>query len=133
MAAHVSNKIEYQRLVKDEEDQTCSGSSNEDQTSCKRPFHRLRLVTAALVILLSAGADFFAGAIWMRNVINVNDPSYSSSTAPRIPIPYTQAEFVYSSPFSLEPPHGAGEESEPIWDGLVPSMDLLAILHISGS
>lgn len=63
MAAHVSNKIEYQRLVKDEEDQTCSGFSNEDQTSPKRPFHRLRLVTTALVILLSAGAGFFVGAI----------------------------------------------------------------------
>ncbi len=71
----------------------------------------------------------------MRNGININDPSYSSSTAPRIPIPYTPAEFVYSSPFSLEPPQGEGpgEELEPIWDGLVPTMDLLAILHISGS
>ncbi|KAI1342871.1 hypothetical protein F5Y15DRAFT_371275 [Xylariaceae sp. FL0016] len=45
------------------------------------------------------------------------------STAPRIRLPAVERTFIYSSPFSQEPPKGpgSGNESEPIWDALIPN------------
>lgn len=89
----------------------------------EKPRNRLRHVGEAIVFLFAIAVGFAAGALSMRRTSHPNRSSSLPDTAPRIPIPTIQREFVYSSPFSKEPPRGpdAGNASEPIWDALVPS------------
>lgn len=120
MAHQYSDKIDYQQLAEVEEGQP---SHEPIPNSFMLRSKSLRILSIGFAILLSTVAGFSAGASWTRYSINATNPDYSATTAPRIPIPYTKDTFIYSSPFSLPPPTGAGssEKSEPIWDALVPS------------
>lgn len=120
MAPQYFDEIDYQRLAKDEEGQT---SHIPIPKSSVLRSNSLRILSLSLAIISSIVAGFFAGASWARYSMNASSSDYSTTTAPRIPIPYTQDKFIYSSPFSLPPPTGAGssQKSEPIWDALVPS------------
>ncbi|KAI1504899.1 hypothetical protein F5X99DRAFT_405536 [Biscogniauxia marginata] len=71
-----------------------------------------------LAFVLTSVLSFAAGALSTRGIAYLE----GSKTAPQIPLPTVQREFVYSSPFSQEPPQGegSGKESEPIWDALIP-------------
>ncbi|KAH7324813.1 hypothetical protein B0I35DRAFT_425006 [Stachybotrys elegans] len=121
MASQISRKVEYSRLVENEEGREVSEPVSKPVSFLQRPAYSLHLIIIGLALVLTSGAGFFAGVLWTQNALNINN--YSSSTAPKIPLPYTQTEFVYSSPFSLAPPQGegSGDESEPIWDDLVPN------------
>lgn len=142
MAIHTSTKIDYQMLAEDEQDEVSLGATNRCQATCHRPLHRPCVLIAAVVILLSAATGFIVGAIWMHNGGSLNGHKRSSNTAPQVPIPDTEVEFIYASPFSIQPPQGeeSEEEPEPVWDTLVPSklpkpqpwiVDLLEMLRIS--
>ncbi|KAK5627127.1 hypothetical protein RRF57_002842 [Xylaria bambusicola] len=81
--------------------------------------------------ILAATGGFVVGAFFHSNHDSHGDEKEKGATAPRIPAPQIIGEFVFSSPFSQEPPQddGAGEISEPIWDALIPSESQYTILH----
>ncbi|KAI0540092.1 hypothetical protein GGR58DRAFT_462323 [Xylaria digitata] len=114
MAEYIQSKTAYHPLAKDEEDQ--SSPLVKDQTW---PFSSKKLTYLAIVIcfILTATGGFIAGTFFSSR------EESNGSTAPRIPAPRIEGEFVFSSAFSKEPPQGdgAGDKSEPVWDALIPN------------
>lgn len=83
----------------------------------------LRKFPVIIWLIASAIVGFTIGILFADFASTSGDRDPSKAGAPRIPLPTVLREFVYSSPFSQEPPQGegSGAVSEPIWDALVPS------------
>lgn len=120
---YIQTKATYQPLAKDEEDQ--SPVLRKDRNS---PFSSKKFSYLAIFIcfILTAAGGFLAGTFFNQSRRSHSDGHAKGATAPRIPAPVIEGEFVFKSPFSQEPPQGdgSGEKSEPIWDALIPSKSL---------
>lgn len=91
------------------------------QTSSRlRPF--LTICSYLFVAALAFGAGFLSRAPATQYHSEVQHGVYQTlhDVAPRIPLPLIRKKFVEKSDFLQEPPL-AGNESEPIWDELIPS------------
>lgn len=117
---YIQTKATYQPLAKDEEDQ--SPVLRKDRIS---PFSSKKFSYLAIFVcfILTAAGGFLAGTLFNQSRGSHREGHANRATAPRIPAPVIEREFVFKSPFSQEPPQGdgAGEKSEPIWDALIPN------------
>ncbi|KAI0397926.1 hypothetical protein F5Y17DRAFT_254923 [Xylariaceae sp. FL0594] len=125
MALKAPDPTDCEQPLMDGEDRAFPDLMDTNRTVLvKRTFQFSDLLKMALVVILSASGGFWARARagWTRDCER-SEATELPSTARQIPLPYVRGEFVHSSPFSLEPPRGEGheEESEPIWDALVPN------------
>ncbi|KAI1382421.1 hypothetical protein F4677DRAFT_401878 [Hypoxylon crocopeplum] len=112
----------YLPLPKGEEDlldQRPTHCSSQKRSS-RRNFCKLAVGAG---FCLAAAAGFATGTAFMRGNAISESSDRLPRTAPYIPLPRVERTLMYSSPFSREPPQGegAGQESEPIWDALIPN------------
>ncbi|GAP83927.1 hypothetical protein SAMD00023353_0603060 [Rosellinia necatrix] len=120
MMEYIQTKTTYQRLAKDEEDQS---PVRPDAPRWLLSSKKLTYLAIVACFILTAAGGFVAGIFFNSARTSHQEGRVNGATAPRIPVPQIEGQFVFSSPFSKEPPQGdgAGEESEPIWDALVPN------------
>ncbi|KAI0376692.1 hypothetical protein F5Y04DRAFT_285635 [Hypomontagnella monticulosa] len=114
-------KPSYQRLTA--EDEEYQNSPVVEKRSLLYLYQSLKRLGAIDCLFLIVASSFLTERISHPSINNCGEDEVNEITAPRIPVSRIQGEFVFSSPFSREPPQGegAGEESELIWDALVPN------------
>ncbi|KAI0525613.1 hypothetical protein F5B22DRAFT_351551 [Xylaria bambusicola] len=117
---YIRTKISYHQLAKDEEGQSALEADDPKGSSSSREFTYLIMIVCCI---LAATGGFVVGAFFHSNRSFYEDHNAKGTIAPRIPASQIIGEFVFSSPFSKEPPQddGAGDISEPIWDALIPN------------
>lgn len=75
--------------------------------------------------VISAVVGFTTGVLLVASILHNRNGHSSKHGASHIQLPIILRNFVYSSPFSREPPQGeesgTTSPSEPVWDALVPS------------
>ncbi len=117
---YIQTKTTYHRLAKDEEDQSSLPVKDQKWLLASK-----KLIYLAILVcfILTATGGFVVGNFFSSGRGSHGDSNANGATAPRIPAPQIEGKFVFSSPFSKEPPQsdGEGDKSEPIWDALIPS------------
>ncbi|KAI0907490.1 hypothetical protein F4823DRAFT_553520 [Ustulina deusta] len=117
---YIQTKTTYHRLAKDEEDQSSLPVKDQKWLLASK-----KLIYLAILVcfILTATGGFVVGNFFSSGRGSHGDSNANGATAPRIPAPQIEGKFVFSSPFSKEPPQsdGEGDKSEPIWDALIPN------------
>ncbi|KAI0469381.1 hypothetical protein F4859DRAFT_523197 [Xylaria cf. heliscus] len=118
---YLRSKLAYQPLAKDEalDSPVVQGQTRDSFRSPSKVLQYLG--TLALALLIAVGG-FSAGLVYKSGTSGCGcaDNETAGVMAPRIPTPRITGKFIFGSPFSKEPPQ-KGNESEPIWDALVPN------------
>ncbi|KAI0814415.1 hypothetical protein GGR55DRAFT_431522 [Xylaria sp. FL0064] len=117
MMEFMRTRATYERVAEDEEDQRSMPVKDSDWSFLSKKHTYLVL---SVCLILAATGGFVAGSL---SNSGRRSRGASGSTAPRIPAPQIEGQFVFSSPFSKEPPQDDGSEDkpEPIWDALIPN------------